>query len=443
MRKRFFGSGGPRFGRESHLKRLFALCLAACLLAGCGAGPLDLLPRQSAAPDAAGTPAPTEALPRTLQVYDPEGALSAALAAYTEAQGVEVEQLASAEGAALAVAPAAPGGGEALDLAAQAGLVRVLAGLTGSAGACYGLPLGGAQYGYLADAARLQALLGDEFDIADLQKATYGEWETFVQVLAGWIAAPAEAAVTLNGREYTLPAERPGELSGLQAVFTVAGEDQFSGPVLSPVLGTCYKTAEEAAAGGRTAGELTGALNSLWSFLELESANLAGPQGPIKRGQGAEPLTRGEAGQAYWDGAALFYRASYSVLESPGDLHWVVPLKFSFDETDLHGGYSLQELAAQPVLCQGGWIYVPAAAGGGDGQREAEAFLLWLYASEQGQKLAPKGAQAEGLPDLAAALPAALGQAARSQGEALLQKETWQKTDRAAYAAALLEPLQE
>ena len=50
--------------------------------------------------------------------------------------------------------------------------------------------------------------------------------------------------------------------------------------------------------------------------------------------------------------------------------------------------------------------------------------------------------RAEGLPDLAAALPAALGQAARSQGEALLQKETWQKTDRAAYAAALLEQLQ-
>ena len=263
-----------------------------------------------------------------------------------------------------------------------------------------------------------------------------------MQALAGWIEAPAEAAVTLNGREYTLPAERPGELSGLQAVFTVAGEDQFSGPVLSPVLGTCYKTAEEAAAGGRTAEELTGALNSLWSFLELESANLAGPQGPVKRGQGAEPLTRGEAGQAYCDGAALFYRASYGVLENPGDRHWVVPLKFSFDESDLHGGYSLQELAVQPVLCQGGWIYVPAAAGGGDGQREAEAFLLWLYASEQGQKLAPKGTQAEGLPDLAAALPAALGQVARSQGEALLQKETWQKTDRAAYAAALLEQLQ-
>lgn len=423
------------------MKRLFALCLAACLLAGCGAPPLELLPRQSAAPGAGSAPAPTEAPARVLEVYDPEGLLSEALAAYTAAQNVPVEQKAAAEDAVLAVSSAEPSAGAALDLAAQTGLVRVMAGLAGGGGEhCYGLPLGGTQYGYLASPARLSALLGEGFEQADLQKASYAEWEAFVAALAQWIEAPAESGVTLNGRQYALPAQRPEALAGLRGVFAVAGEDQFFGPVFSPVLGTCYKTVEEAAAGGRTE-QLTGALNSLWSFLELESAHLAGPSGPIDRGQGAQPLAREQARQAYADGTALFYRAPYSEALACGVESTVLPLKFSFDETDLHGGYSLEELAGQPVLAGGGWITIPAAAAGGSGQPEAEAFLLWLYASEQGRKLAPKPSQATGLPDLSGALPAGLAGAARSQGEALLQKAAWQKADRAAYAAALLEQL--
>ena len=88
------------------MKRLFVTARRHAF-GGLRAGPLDLC-RGRAPPDAAGTPAPTEALPRTLQVYDLRSAW-AALAAYTEAQGVEVEQLASAEGAALAVALARRG----------------------------------------------------------------------------------------------------------------------------------------------------------------------------------------------------------------------------------------------------------------------------------------------------------------------------------------------
>ena len=164
---------------------------------------------------------------------------------------------------------------------------------------------------------------------------------------------------------------------------------------------------------------------------------------PGKAGAGGgTPLPAGEAGQAYWDGAAPVLPRLYSVLESPGDLHWVVPLKFSFDETDLHGGCSLREPAAQPVLSQGLDLCSRAPAAG-MGKGEAEAFLLWLYASEQGQSLRLCGTQAEGLPDFAAALPAALGRRLAARARSPAAKRNLAKIDRAAYAAALLEQLQE
>ena len=43
------------------------------------------------------------------------------------------------------------------------------------------------------------------------------------------------AQVTVGG-EYTLPAEKPAELAATEAVFTVAAENRFTGPVLAPVL---------------------------------------------------------------------------------------------------------------------------------------------------------------------------------------------------------------
>lgn len=416
------------------MKRLLTILLAAALLAGCG-GRLRLLPDGGQAPASSAVPQATEAPDRVLTVWDESGALSEALALYSESQGVRVEPAADAASAALAVSAAQPAADSALDLSQQGELVQGMAGaLTGGQEGCFGLPLANAAYGYLASAARLRALLGAEFDPADLQKASAAEWRDFVDALNGWLEQPAETGLTLNGKEYALPAEKPAELAALEAVFAVAADGRFAGPVLAPVLGTCYKTAEEAAAGGRTDAQLTGALNSLWTLLTDEAGSLAGA------GEGGAAPGRAEAQAAFAEGKALFFRASTAQSGLSAEDTVVVPLKFTFDDTDLHGGFSLEELTGMPVVKSGGWVYLPAAADE-NGRAEACAFLLWLYASEAGRQLMDGGSGAEGLPDLSAALSAETLEAIDAAGNELAALTQFTTAGRRAFTSAVLAAL--
>ena len=418
------------------MKRLLGILLAAALLAGCG-GRLRLLPQggQDTAPSA--VPQATEAPERVLAVWDEGGALSEALALYGESQGVAVEQAADAASAALAVSAAQPGADAALDLTEQGELVQGMAGaLTGGQEGCRGLPLGDTAYGYLADLTRLRALLGEGFDPAHLQKATAAQWREFTAALADWIDSPAAVTVTLSGQEYALPAEKPAELAALEAVYAVADEDRFAGPVLAPVLGTCYKTVEEAAAGGRTDAQLQGALNSLWTLLTDEAASLAGADEA-----GAAPA-RAEARAAFAEGRAFFYRATAAEAAAAGlsaENTVVTALKFTFDDTDLHGGFSLEELADLPVVKSGGWVYMPAGATESQ-QTEARAFLLWLYASEAGRQLT-EGEAPAGLPDLSAGLDAGALAAIEAAGEELAGLSQFTTTGRKAFTGAVLAAL--
>ena len=117
----------------------------------------------------------------------------------------------------------------------------------------------------------------------------------------------------------------------------------------------------------------------------------------------------------------------------------VVPLKFTFDGTDLHGGFSLEELLGQPVVKSGGWVYIPAAAD--ESQRaEACAFLLWLYASEAGRQLTG-GETPEGLPDLSAALSAETLEAIDAAGDELASLSQFTAAGRRAFTSAVLEAL--
>lgn len=416
------------------MKRLLTILLAAALLAGCG-GRLRLLPDGGQAPASSPVPQATEAPDRVLTVWDESGALSEALALYSESQGVRVEPAADAASAALAVSAAQPAADSALDLSQQGELVQGMAGaLTGGQEGCFGLPLANSAYGYLASAALLRALLGAEFDPADLQKASAAEWRDFVDALNGWLEQPAETDLTLNGKEYALPGEKPAELAALEAVFAVAADDRFAGPVLAPVLGTCYKTAEEAAAGGRTDAQLTGALNSLWALLTDEAGSLAGA------GEGGAAPGRAEAQAAFAEGKALFFRASTAQSGLSAEDTVVVPLKFTFDDTDLHGGFSLEELTGMPVVKSGGWVYLPAAADE-NGRAEACAFLLWLYASEAGRQLMDGGSGAEGLPDLSAALSAEAMEAIDAAGNELAALTQFTTAGRRAFTGAVLAAL--
>lgn len=420
------------------MKRLVCLLLSAALLAGCAAGPLRLMP--SAPPAATAAPQASPAPARVLTVRDDAGLLAEALGRYAAAQGVQVET--AAEGAALAVSAAAPAEGEALDLLASGSLLAGAAGaLAGTDAPCTALELTGSRYGYLADSGRLTALLGAEFSAGDLEKATAAEWRDFIEALDRWLDAPGAAEVVLNGKTFALPDQRPEALASLEAVFTVAGEDRFSGPVLAPVLGTCYQTPEQAAAGGRTDAELVGALNSLWTLLTDEASSLAGPEGRIEPGAGDAP-DRAGARDAFAEGRALFLRGSAAEAAAAGldaESTVVVPLKFTFDESDLHGGLPLEDLVGQPVAGSGGWVYIPADADEA-GRAEAAAFLLWLYADADGRKLL-EGDAATGLPDLSAALSAESRAAIDAAGDDLAQLTQFTAAGRGAFTDAVLAAL--
>ena len=118
----------------------------------------------------------------------------------------------------------------------------------------------------------------------------------------------------------------------------------------------------------------------------------------------------------------------------------MLPLKFSFDNTDLHGGYALEELLGQPVAAGGGWLYISANADA-DARREAEAFLLWFYASEEGRRLAAGTQQAEGLPDVSAALAGETLEAVAAAGRQLTELTRFDTAGRRAYTDAVLAAL--
>lgn len=148
------------------MKRMLALVLGAVLFTGCSAGPLRLTPEQPAQ----STPAPQAAQARVLTVCDPDGVLTAALEAYSAAQGVEVAA-AGEDQAALTVRYQPPTSASAKDLSGNGALLPIAAGV-GNEGACYGLPFGSNNYGYLADLRMLRALLGQEFDQKNLKRAS-------------------------------------------------------------------------------------------------------------------------------------------------------------------------------------------------------------------------------------------------------------------------------
>ena len=72
--------------------------------------------------------------------------------------------------------------------------------------------MGRSLYGYWANGAMLEALLG-EGGAQALQNASWAEWSDFVETLQDWLAEPGAATVTLSGSDYALPEAKPDTLN--------------------------------------------------------------------------------------------------------------------------------------------------------------------------------------------------------------------------------------
>ena len=176
-----------------------ALVLPALLLAGCSLADVKtaVLPVENTATIET---APT-AVPQTLTVYASD-ALAPAARAYAEAQGVTLTMTADAAAADLLLTDHAPGG-SLLDVTSDTLLAAAAAraDITGNAST---LPLGRSLYGYWANGAVLNALLGDGA-LTALQGADWEEWSDFVETLSAWLDDQKAATVTLSGSDYTQP----------------------------------------------------------------------------------------------------------------------------------------------------------------------------------------------------------------------------------------------
>lgn len=327
-----------------------ALALPALLLAGCAANPLErLLPAENTATvETAATPAP-----QTLTAYAAP-ALLPALQAYAGAQGVELETTDNAADANLALTDCLP---DDLFTPLTVGSDMLLGAAALRAGAedsATALPLGRSLYGYWVNGTVVNTLLG-EGGLTALQNADWDEWSDFVETLQAWLAEPGEATVTLDGSDYTLPAEKPEGVSATGVFATPM--DRVSG----------YTAALLAAGDQRTEETLTGPLGGVYSAVALEWENLAESEE-----------------------TALFRRAKLTDLlaaygsDACQELV-LVPFKCQLEESDLSTEeYNLTGLLDYPVLADAGYLAINADAPE-DAAKAAKSAALWLYSSGEGE----------------------------------------------------------
>lgn len=369
------------------MKRILCSVLALGLLAGCAPAATG---GTATAETAETAPAPTAA-PQELTVYYEAGsptAASRALQRYAETQGVELTELdssADASQADLAVLSAAPAADDAAwmnmgtDSLLSTAAIRAGVDAETAVSAVTSLPLGKTLYGYWADKRVLGALFqAEDTDAltANLTAASWSEWSSLAETVTQWLAEPAETTVTLNGTEYTLPAEKSETAANLKSVFTVPltpASLSLAGPTFTGVL--------LAAGDTRTEDTLTGPLNGLYSALTLELSN---------RDTGTSPDQAGAAA-ALQSGEALFCRSSLAdlLISTEGDLQdnlVCLPFKCDFVESDLSTTeYNLTGLMNYPILATSAWLAIPAGADE-EGTRAAAAAILWLYTSEPGEE---------------------------------------------------------
>lgn len=329
---------------------LMTLCLAAC-------GPQNATPPPTSGGQAlpgGGTesiaPPQNTTTALSLLVSGNEGALGDTLSALAAADGnsLTVQKLAAGSGYVSALADAltgenapdlfwvpdedslwaAVGLGLCADLsgAGSSAAMRALAGLIPSGsfltqdGGAYGLPAGYTAQGNLVNLSLLAVLLGTQNITqlrADLAACTAQQWSAMVAALDTYLQRPGVMQIRLGKSSYTTPGYRPRQAQGLRGIYAIGSET--AGMLPQTVLQTVYAAAFEdwqQEAGQDSLAKarlLVPPLASMGGLFELESNYMAGPDGPVRRGEdflSRESLTDGAASALFANGTALVMRGS-------------------------------------------------------------------------------------------------------------------------------------
>ncbi len=267
----------------------------------------------------------------------------------------------------------------------------------------YGIPLSLEAYGYIVDTDMLKALFGAEYKslLEDLRTCSYTDFEGFAAAVETYIAAPSDAAVTVNGTEYVFNAEKTGKAENLTGVFAMNAKDgDFAEYLLSTVLNAKFRNRLEVFKA--TAEETAGLKNLLGAYVEaldFHSSRVAGTEGGIGRG---DMLTGGDFDytasiDAFTKGYALFYPGSTADAadfgkssEGFGENLDIIPMKLPLSESDITAlDMTAEKLQSSIIIGSRYYLAVNPKAASAD-VKFAKELAKWLYSDEKGKALFAK-----------------------------------------------------
>ena len=274
--------------------------------------------------------------------------------------------------------------------------------LTNDSKTNYGVPYNVEGYGYVVDTLMLADLFGADkvkAIVADIKTATYAQWEAFVTALDAYIQSGTASSVTLSGNSYDLLAAKGKLASSLTGVFATAGSqtwtygDHFLNIAIDAVF------ANPSAAASATAEQLDSLKGPFLAYakaLDLKTSHAAGTDGALPRGPEFINTTTASydaSVQLLADHKAVFLKQGNWVYSNIAKVNpeivktlTFVPVKMPFTADDIKApGLTVEKMAKSiPVFVPN--YYAINAKSTADEQQKAEAFLVWLNTSEEGQK---------------------------------------------------------
>lgn len=264
----------------------------------------------------------------------------------------------------------------------------------------YGIPYSVEGYGLVVDTRMLGDLFGaDGAQVAaDLQMASYEEFEALVAAVDAYVDAPSAATVLLNGQSYQFQAQKTDLTQNLLGVFAVAGSETwtYGDHLVNAAICSVFNNSVDANLISREdTDRLTLPMQRYAQFLDLMTSYAVSKDGAIARGGDFVSSTINgydQSVQNFAAGRALFLQqgnwAYNDLVNANADLAdnmVFVPLKFPYQDGDITAeGKTVEQLNSSiPVFAP--CYYSINTLVSLEEQKLAEEFLVWLNTSDTGR----------------------------------------------------------
>ncbi len=417
--------------KKKWLSLLLVSAMAAGMLAGCGSSSSGSSSAGTDATDTgtdtAATPTPDDSTDYDFYIFNGKGeiadSLQAAVDAYSAEKGVKIKLFTLGSGVDSSEVLRTElnsehkptiftvqdsqylqeylEGGFAMDVAeatnadfkALADSVPAANILTRDGSTNYGIPYTVEGYGYIVDTKMLASLFGeDNVDawIDAYKTATYDEFVAMVDACDDFIKNGTADPVVLSGKSFDF--QEKDDLSGqLEGVFAVAGSEKwtYGDHLVNIAIDAVYPTALDAA--NTTAEQLEAGHKVFERYAELAdvlTAHATTARGPelIEASTNSYDMQT----QNFANHKAIFvkqgnwaYNGYVSANAEIGDTLTFIPIKFGATDDEILSGLTQEQMNTSiPVFVPMYWTIDAKCAD--EEKDKAEAFLAWLYTSDEG-----------------------------------------------------------